>query len=66
MKYTYMISRTVVQMARVTVEADSDVAADNQARRITAESNSKRCPVQLDWWVDESLTEGYTLIAQEG
>jgi hypothetical protein len=65
MKYTYVISRTVVQMAHVVIEADSESAADQQARRITAESNSKRCP-ELDWWVDESLTEGYSLIAQEG
>lgn len=64
MKYTYIISRTVVQDARVDIEADSEAAANMKARRIADLSNSTRCPVKLDWWVDESLAEGYSLVAQ--
>jgi hypothetical protein len=63
MKYTYVIYRTVVQAARVDIEADSEAAADTKARRIADLSSSTRCPVQLNWWVDESLAEGYTLVA---
>lgn len=65
MKYRYEIGRTVVQFARVTIEADSEVDADNQVRRIVELHNSIRCPVQLEWWVDEVLAEGFALAEEK-